>query len=300
MRILITGSEGQVGWELRQQLAGAGEVVAVGRAELDLADPVAISDFVRQLRPEVIINAAAYTAVDRAESEVAMAHAVNAEAPGVLALEARRLGALLVHYSTDYVFSGEASSPYRESDPVSPMSVYGRSKEEGERRVRAAGGRHLILRTAWVYGTRGKNFLLTMLRLTEERERLRVVSDQIGSPTWSWQIAETTIRLIERAGAAPMAETVNLTAGGQTSWHGFASKIVERGAGLGLCPLIPVDAISTADYPTPARRPAYSVLAGDRLRDRFGLSLPDWQVSLDRCLGNLAAARAVACPVGGI
>lgn len=300
MRILITGSEGQVGWELRQQLAGAGEVVAVGRAELDLADPVAISDFVRQLRPEVIINAAAYTAVDRAESEVAMAHAVNAEAPGVLALEARRLGALLVHYSTDYVFSGEASSPYRESDPVSPMSVYGRSKEEGERRVRAAGGRHLILRTAWVYGTRGKNFLLTMLRLTEERERLRVVSDQIGSPTWSWQIAETTIRLIERAGAAPMAETVNLTAGGQTSWHGFASKIVERGAGLGLCPLIPVDAISTADYPTPARRPAYSVLAGDRLRDRFGLSLPDWQVSLDRCLGNLAAARAVAGPVGGI
>jgi dTDP-4-dehydrorhamnose reductase len=300
VRILITGGEGQVGWELRQQLTGAGEVVAVGRAELDLTKPAAISDFVRQLRPEVIINAAAYTAVDRAESEVAMAHAVNAEAPGVLAVEAQRLGALLVHYSTDYVFSGDAGSPYRESDPVSPMSVYGRSKEEGERRVRAAGCRHLILRTAWVYGTRGKNFLLTMLRLADERERLRVVSDQVGSPTWSWQIAETTIRLIEQAGAAPMAETVNLTAGGQTSWHGFASKIVERGAGLGLCPLIPVDAINTADYPTPARRPAYSVLAGDRLRDRFGLSLPDWEVSLDRCLGSLAAARAAAGPVGGI
>ena len=299
MRILITGGEGQVGWELRQQLTGAGEVVAVGRAELDLTQPTAISDFVRQYKPEIIINAAAYTAVDRAESEVAIAHAVNAEAPGVLAIEAQRLGALLVHYSTDYVFSGNASSPYRESDPVSPMSVYARSKEEGERRVRAAGGRHLILRTAWVYGTRGKNFMLTMLRLAAERDRLRVVGDQVGSPTWSWQIAETTIRLIERTGTAPVAETMNLTAGGQTSWHGFASKIGERGAGLGLCPLIPVDAISTADYPTPARRPAYSVLAGDRLRERFGLSLPDWEISLDRCLGELAAGRAGAGFVHG-
>lgn len=287
MRILVTGKDGQVGWELRRTLAVLGDVVAVNRTQLDLSNPEQAASVVRTLKPQLIVNAAAYTAVDRAESEEPLARAINALTPAAMAQEAAKLGALFVHYSTDYVFDGKATQPYRESDAVAPVSAYGRTKEEGERLIRESGVQHLILRTAWVYGVRGKNFLLTMLRLARERDRLRVVGDQIGSPTWSRLIAEATAALVQKATSSDVAETLNLTSQGQTSWHGFASAIVTRGAELGLCPDIPVDAIGTADYPTPAHRPAYSVLSGEKLDSKFGIALPDWKAALELCLGDL-------------
>ncbi|MDZ4078369.1 dTDP-4-dehydrorhamnose reductase [Hydrocarboniphaga sp.] len=287
MRILVTGKDGQVGWELRRTLAVLGDVVAVDRTQLDLSNPEQAAGVVRELKPHVIVNAAAYTAVDKAESEEPLARAINALTPGAMALEAKKLGALFVHYSTDYVFDGQATQPYRESDPVAPVSAYGRTKEEGERLIRESGANHLILRTAWVYGVRGKNFLLTMLRLAKERDRLRVVGDQIGSPTWSRLIAEATAALVLKTAEKPVAETLNLTSQGQTSWHGFASAIVATGAELGLCPNIPVDAIGTADYPTPAHRPAYSVLSAENLKSTFDIALPDWKTALELCLDDL-------------
>lgn len=287
MRILVTGKDGQVGWELRRTLAVLGDVVAVDRTQLDLSNPEQAASVVRTLKPQVIVNAAAYTAVDKAESEEPLARTINALTPAAMAQEAAKLGALFVHYSTDYVFDGKATQPYRESDAVAPVSAYGRTKEEGERLIRESGAQHLILRTAWVYGVRGKNFLLTMLRLARERDRLRVVGDQIGSPTWSRLIAEATAALVQKAAGGDVAETLNLTSRGQTSWHGFASAIVTRGAELGLCPDIPVDAIGTADYPTPAHRPAYSVLSGEKLDERFGIALPDWRETMELCLGDL-------------
>jgi dTDP-4-dehydrorhamnose reductase len=287
MRILVTGKDGQVGWELRRTLAVFGDVVAVDRTQLDLSNPEQAASVVRTLKPQLIVNAAAYTAVDKAESEEPLARTINALTPAAMAQEAAKLGALFVHYSTDYVFDGKATQPYRESDAVAPVSAYGRTKEEGERLIRESGAQHLILRTAWVYGVRGKNFLLTMLRLARERDRLRVVGDQIGSPTWSRLIAEATAALVQKAAGSDVAETLNLTSQGQTSWHGFASAIVTRGAELGLCPDIPVDAIGTADYPTPAHRPAYSVLSGEKLDERFGIALPDWRETMELCLGDL-------------
>lgn len=287
MRILVTGKDGQVGWELQRTLAVLGEVIAVDRGQLDLSDPKRAADVVRSLKPNIIVNAAAYTAVDKAESEEPLARAINALTPAAMAAEAKKLGALLIHYSTDYVFDGTATKPYLESDTVAPVSAYGRTKEEGERLIRESGVDHLILRTAWVYGVRGKNFLLTMLRLAKERDRLRVVGDQIGSPTWSRLIAEATTALVAKAVAAPVRDTVNLTSQGPTSWHGFASAIVEQGAKLGLCPSIPVDPIGTAEYPTPAHRPAYSVLSSDRLQAEYSLALPDWKAALQLCLADL-------------
>ena len=289
MRILVTGKDGQVGWELRRTLAVLGDVIAVDRTQLDLSNPEQAASVVRTIKPQVIVNAAAYTAVDKAETEEPLARAINALTPAAMALEAKKLGALFVHYSTDYVFDGEATQPYRESDDVAPVSAYGRTKEEGERLIRESGANHLILRTAWVYGVRGKNFLLTMLRLAKERDRLRVVGDQVGSPTWSRLIAEASAALVQKTTGSAIAETLNLTSQGQTSWHGFASAIVARGAELGLCPEIPVDAIGTADYPTPAHRPAYSVLSNEKLGSTFGLALPDWEASLGLCLGDLRA-----------
>lgn len=288
MRILLTGCTGQVGWELQRCLAPLGEILAVDRAQLDLADPAQAAATMRGLAPQIIVNAAAYTAVDRAESEPAIARSVNALAPGAMAAEAARLGALFVHYSTDYVFDGTATQPYLETHATSPASVYGRTKEEGEQLVRQSGARHLILRTSWVYGTRGKNFLLTMLKLARERDRLRVVADQVGSPTWSRMIAQATAALVLKlAHESSLAETLNLTSQGAVSWHGFASAIVERGATLGLCPARPVDAIATADYPTPARRPAYSVLDGGLLKARHCLQLPAWDQALRLCLEDM-------------
>lgn len=286
--ILLTGADGQIGWELRRTLAPLGRVAAVGRAELDLTDPGGIRDAVRALAPRLIVNAAAYTAVDRAEEEPALAHGVNAEAPGVLAEEAARTGALLVHYSTDYVFDGEKRSPYVETDAPAPLNAYGRSKLEGEEAVRASGAHHLILRTSWIYGARGSNFLRTMLRLAREREELRVVSDQTGSPTWSRMVAEATALALGSlpaggdplAGAPAVSGTYHLTAAGETSWHGFAERILATDPRREEQRCRSVVPIATAEYPTPARRPARSVLSCDRFADAFGLRLPHWEEQL--------------------
>lgn len=282
-RILLTGIGGQVGWELARSLQPLGEVVALDRAGFDLADPDRMRGVLRELRPALIVNPAAHTAVDKAESEVALATAINAAAPGILAEEAKRLDALLVHYSTDYVFDGGKPTPYVEADPTCPINTYGQTKLAGEEAIRASGCRHLILRTSWVYGMRGANFLRTMLRLAQERDELRVVADQIGAPTWSRMIAETTALMLARH--RDQAGIYHFVAGGEISWHGFAEAIVARGHALGLIAKTPVvHRITSAEFPTPARRPANSRLDCGRLREDFGLSQPDWRTQLELCL----------------
>ncbi len=278
MRILLTGRSGQVGWELQKALAPLGELVALGRAELDLAQPERIREAVRAAKPEVIVNAAAYTAVDKAEGEREAAFAVNATAPGLLAEEANRAGALLVHYSTDYVFDGAKSAPYVEDDAPNPINVYGASKLAGERAVVDSGCRYLILRTSWVYGPRGKNFYLTMLRLAKERSALEVVDDQVGAPTSSLEIARATATLIEK-GAQGL---YHMTAAGETSWCGFARAILGQ-AGIAT----PVVAIRTEDFPTPAKRPRNSRLDCARLRAEHGVALAPWE----EALAEVMAAR---------
>lgn len=279
-RILVAGRNGQVGWELERALAPLGEVVALDRAALDLARPDRILEAVREIRPDIIVNAAAYTAVDKAESEPDLAMAINGTAPGLLAEEAKRSGALLVHYSTDYVFDGTKQDAYTEEDEPNPINAYGRTKLAGERAVQAIGGRHLILRTSWVYGLRGHNFLRTMLRLSAERDALRIVADQFGAPTWSRMIAGATALALARP--EPPTGLYHLAAGGRTSWHGFAQAILDAQGWKGK-----VDAIATADYPLPAKRPANSVLDGARLADAAGLRLPEWSASLALCLADL-------------
>ena len=276
MRILLTGATGQVGWELRKTLAPLGEVKFFDRFGLDLADTPPLVATVRALQPAVIVNAAAYTAVDKAESERDLAFAINATAPRVLAEEAKRIGALLVHYSTDYVFDGEKASPYVEDDPTHPLSVYGASKLAGEQAIARSGCRHLTLRTSWVYGPRGRNFYLTMLRLAKERPELKVVDDQVGAPTSSAAIARATVAVLERARRSPAPGGLyHLTAAGATSWCGFAREIFAQ-AGLAT-PVVP---IPTEQYPTPARRPRNSRLDCARLRHAFGVSLGPWQEGL--------------------
>lgn len=294
-RILITGVTGQVGHDLLGLLARHGKVIAADRSLLDLAGPAdAIRRTLQDLAPDIIVNPAAYTAVDRAETEEALARAVNAAAPAVLAEMAASLGSTLVHYSTDYVFDGSARRPYREEDPCSPTSVYGRTKREGELAIAASGARHYIVRTSWVYGLRGKNFLTTMARLASERPELRVVDDQIGAPTTSLAIAHGTEALIEQIlrGAPPATGIYHMTCAGQTSWCGFARAIVRRLAEisplLGLpAPIVPpvVTPITTADYPTPAQRPAFSVMSNDKLLREAGIALPAWEYALDDLLG---------------
>jgi dTDP-4-dehydrorhamnose reductase len=280
---------GQVGAELCRRLE-PGATLALDRAELDLLDAAAVRRRVRDWQPEVILNAAAYTAVDAAESDAKLAAVLNAAAPRILAEEAARSGALLVHYSTDYVFDGRQGRPYKEDDPTGPEGVYGRTKLDGERGIRDSGCRHLILRTSWIYASHGKNFLLTMLRLARERPALRVVADQRGSPTWARSLAEATLKAVDSIGSRPSQALYHLTGAGETTWHGFASAIVERGAALGLCPAVPVEPIATSAYPTPARRPAYSVLSCDRIAADFGVRLPHWQSDLDECLRALTSA----------
>jgi dTDP-4-dehydrorhamnose reductase len=275
VKILLAGRTGQVGAELERQLAPSHELVALDRAALDLADPDAIRRCVRETKPQAILNAAAYTAVDRAETEEELARRVNGIAPGVLAEEAKRLGALLVHYSTDYVFDGEKRSPYLEDDPVNPLSAYGRSKLEGERAVRASGCRHLILRTAWVYESRGRNFLLTILRLAKERGELRIVGDQRGSPTAARDIAAATGKLIRTDEPSGIC---HLTSSGETSWYGFANEILRLAGNE----RVRVTEITTAEYPTPAKRPRYSVLSNEKLRRVYGIVLPDWRETLEK------------------
>lgn len=282
-KILLTGKNGQVGWELQRALAPLGEVVAVDRQVLDLSSPDSIRAVIREVKPQLIVNPAAYTAVDKAESEPELAHAVNAVAPGVMAEEAKRLGAALLHYSTDYVFDGGKEGAYMEEDRTNPRNVYGKTKLAGEEAVQGSGAAHLILRTSWVYGARGKNFLLTMLRLAREREELKVVSDQIGAPTWSRMIAEVSAQILaQRIGHWPeLAGLYHLTAGGSTSWHGFASKIVELGDVPAKPRIVP---IPTSEYPLPAPRPKNSVLSNHKLAEDFGLAMPEWGQCLQLCM----------------
>jgi dTDP-4-dehydrorhamnose reductase len=303
MRLLVTGANGQVGWELDRSLAALGNVVALDRWQCDLSRPERLPELIRGLKPDVIVNAAAYTAVDEAEREERLATTVNGTAVDVMAQEARRIGALLVHYSTDYVFDGLKATPYTEEDSPRPVNAYGRSKLKGEIAVRQAGGCHLILRTSWVYGARGRNFLRTMLRLMREREELRIVADQVGAPTSAGQIAQATAAVIaaavrERADGRFASGLFHLTASGATSWHGFAAAIMEgatqdavlaAGRAPGCAPrLVP---IASEDYPCPAARPKNSRLAGDRLRQRFGIALPCWKEGLSLCLEEMRACE---------
>jgi dTDP-4-dehydrorhamnose reductase len=290
MRILITGKAGQVGTELSRLTHSPDDVLAVGRAECDLSSEQSIRDLVRRVEPAVIVNAGAYTAVDTAEIERELCYAVNAVAPGVLAEEAARLGALFVHYSTDYVFNGEKPEPYLETDPIGPVSVYGASKAAGEAAIAATASRYLVLRTSWVYGAQGKNFLRTMLRLGTERAELRVVDDQIGAPTSAAAIAAATARLVEQY-AAPEANLpvgiYHMTAGGSTSWCGFARAIFDAGV-LSVPPR--VQAIPSSAYPTPAKRPANSMLSNDKFAHTFGFRLPPWQQQLQEVLTGMQVA----------
>jgi len=287
VKILLTGRDGQIGWELGRALAPLGEVIACGRSELDLAVPDRIASVVREAKPQIIINAAAYTAVDKAESEPDVAHAVNARAPGVLAEEAKRANALLIHYSTDYVFDGEKETPYVEDDKPNPLNEYGRSKLAGENAIRSIDGRYLILRTGWVYAARGRNFLLTIRRMLGEKEELRVVADQIGAPTSAGALAAATASLLQTYGPAALGESRGIyhaTAAGRTSWHGFASEIARLERTPRPSRLVP---IPSGEYPLPARRPKNSSLSNEKLQRRFGVVLPSWQACLEACHGEL-------------
>ncbi|WP_250513776.1 dTDP-4-dehydrorhamnose reductase [Caballeronia sp. INDeC2] len=285
--ILLTGVNGQVGFELARTLQGLGRVVAVDRKGLDLGDLDQVRRVVREIKPSLIVNPAAYTAVDKAETDVDAAMRANGEAPGVLAEEAKRLGAALVHYSTDYVFDGMKHGAYVEDDAVNPQNVYGKSKLVGERAIAASGCDHLIFRTSWVYGARGKNFLLTMLRLGAERDELSVVADQIGAPTWANSIAVLTSHILAQGACGGQewwqqkSGVYHLTAGGETSWHGFAEAIFETSS-LAKKPL--VKPIPASAYPTPAKRPANSRMSNDRLAAAFGLRAPHWRDALQLCM----------------
>lgn len=307
MRIVLVAANGQVGFELARVLAPLGELVcttrgghdlpATGCEALDLADPDAVTRALVRLAPRVVVNAGAYTAVDRAEDEPELAQRVNADAVAAMARVCADTGALLVHYSTDYVFNGEGSRPWREQDPTAPLGVYGATKRAGELAILESGCQHLILRAAWVYAARGSNFLRTMLRVGAQRDELSVVDDQRGAPTPARWIAAATTALLVRACSvdAPTRELLHLSAGGECSWHDFAAAIFEQAHALALLPRIPrLQAISSSDYPTRARRPAYSRLDNARLLERYGLALPDWRVGLGQVLEELAEARAVA------
>lgn len=295
-RILIIGTSGQVGWELMRCAQPLGRVIGVDKVPvqpsdiyIDLANPDSIRHVVREVKPTLIVNAAAYTAVDKAEHDSELAYQINATAPGILAEESQRIKATLVHYSTDYVFDGHHTQPYTEQDTPNPLGVYGASKLAGDRAIEAVDGQYFIFRTSWVYGARGQNFLLTMRRLAKERDELRIVADQIGAPTWSRMIAEATVQVLAqlhsphyRAETAALRGVYNLTCGGQISWYEFARAIIL--ATLKQPPrLLP---ITTADYPTPAKRPAYSVLSNTKLAQTFGIHLPNWEVALGLCLAS--------------
>ena len=296
LNILVIGRTGQVARDLQALLPSLGPVSCVGRPDIDLSRPDSIRELIRERRPDVLINAAAYTAVDRAESEPELAMKINAEAPGVMAEEAKRLGALLVSYSTDYVFDGTKTTPYTEADEPNPLNVYGASKLAGDRAIQAAGGSYLIFRTSWVYNSTGRNFLNTIIRLATEREEIRVVNDQIGAPTWSRDIARATAQVIKQwvkpasSGAGQkVADALsdrsgiyNLTAAGSVSWYGFAAAIVDeigkqRSDSHGLARIIP---ITSSEYPTPAKRPLNSRLSGIKIHETFGISMPPWRESL--------------------
>jgi len=286
--IVLFGANGQLGRKLQSLLAARGPVLAYDRARIDLNDLAALRQCVNEARPGLIVNAAAYTAVDAAEKEPERARLVNAEAPRVMAECAREHGALLVHYSTDYVFDGTVNAPYTEDSPTRPLGVYGVTKLAGEEAVANSGSHYLTLRTAWLYSNLGKNFLNTMLRLASERPELRVVDDQIGSPTYSDLLAEATLQMLDGIYANGVIRRehcglYHVTCAGATSWWGFAQRIIQL---AGYADRVRVTPISTPEYPTPARRPAYSVLSNDKLEKTFGIRLPDWQQGLRRCLAE--------------
>ncbi|MBK0055047.1 dTDP-4-dehydrorhamnose reductase [Stenotrophomonas sp. S39] len=294
---VLFGGNGQVGQELLRALAPLGPVVATTRSGqlpdgracevADFGQPDSLPALLDRLQPSVVVNAAAYTAVDRAEQDVEAAFAANAQAPGVIARWCAAQGVPFVHYSTDYVFDGQGSAPYREDDATAPLGVYGTSKRDGEEAVRAAGGRHLIFRTAWVYASHGANFLRTMLRVGAERDHLRVVSDQIGTPTSAALIADATAQALQHPGQ--LSGTWHLTASGQTTWHGFAEAIFAEALATGMLARVPaVEAIPSSEYPTPAKRPAWSVLDNRRLQQDFGIVLPAWQHGLKQVMAAIA------------
>ena len=296
MKILLLGKDGQVGWELQRALAPLGQLLALGPTGQhalsgDLSQPESVAATVRAVAPDVVVNAAAYTAVDRAESEPEVARIVNAIAPGMLAAEVAALGAWMIHYSTDYVFDGSGTSPWTELDPVGPLNVYGRTKLEGEELIRASGCRHLILRTSWVYAARGNNFVRTMLRLAAERDSLSVIDDQIGAPTGAELLADVTAHSLVVARTRPeISGTYHVAAGGETSWHGYACRVIAFARAAGRPVKIEADAIrpvATSAFPTPARRPQNSRLATAKLQRAFGLALPDWTSGVDRALAEL-------------
>ncbi|MCX4151926.1 MULTISPECIES: dTDP-4-dehydrorhamnose reductase [Paraburkholderia] len=300
MKILLTGATGQVGWELCRSLAPLGQIQALSRDQADLAQPETLAKIVRDSQPDVVVNAAAYTAVDAAETEPTLARVINADAVGELANATQRIGGLFVHYSTDYVFDGSNSGAYLESDPTCPVNAYGESKLLGEQAVANAGGDWLTFRTTWVFASRGKNFLRTMLRLASQREELRVVSDQFGAPTWARSIADGTAHAVhaairERGNGAFKSGIYHMTSAGQTSWHGFADAAVSSWRSVaGSAPLevrriVPID---TSAYPLPAKRPVNSVLNNDALKARFGIELPDWRYAVDLCVRDLLSVNS--------
>ena len=295
MKILLFGRNGQVGWELQRSLAPLGELVALGHGSEsglsgDFTNLAGLADTVRRVAPDVIVNAAAYTAVDKAESEPELARTINAQAPGVLADEAEKIGAWLIHYSTDYVFDGSGERPRNEAALTGPLSVYGQTKLEGELAV-ARCAKHLVFRTSWVYAARGANFAKTMLRLATERDHLRVINDQIGAPTGAELIADVTAHAIRAVQGHPeLAGIYHLAASGETSWHAYARFVIEYARETGQCiRVLPeqIEPISTSEYPTPARRPLNSRLSTDKLREAFGLCLPDWRVGVQRMFDEL-------------
>ena len=306
MRILLLGKNGQVGWELQRSLAPLGELIALdfdspGPLTADFSRPESLAATVRSVAPDIIVNAAAHTAVDRCESELDLARAINATAPGVLAREAQASGAWLVHYSTDYVFDGSGSTPWVEDAPTGPLSVYGQTKLEGEHAIRASGCRHLLFRTSWVYAARGGNFAKTMLALAAQRERLTVIDDQIGAPTGADLLADLTAHALRSALVRPELQgTYHAVAAGQTSWHGYAFHVIEQARAAGVALKVAADAIvpvPTSAFPTPARRPANSRLDTRKLQSSFALTLPQWQSGVDRMLAetlNLPAIRGAA------
>ncbi|MCF8031912.1 MAG: dTDP-4-dehydrorhamnose reductase [Desulfarculaceae bacterium] len=295
MKILLLGKDGQVGWELQRTLAPLGDLISCGREEADLEDWQGLSDTLRRIRPEVIVNAAAYTQVDQAELEPQRAQLVNADAAGLLAKESRRLGAWLLHYSTDYVFDGQKSGPYQEDDPTNPLNVYGSSKLDGEKAIVAGNRQHIIFRVSWVYSTRRNNFLKTMLRLGQSRDSLRVISDCIGAPTSASLIADVTALCLDRLlKDNQLSESgsgiYHLAPGGQTSWHGFAREIMGQASAHGGKGFLAPDRVSpilTEEYPQRARRPLNSLLDTEKIRTTFNLDLPAWQVHVERAVSQM-------------
>lgn len=295
LKIVIVGHNGQLAWEANQQFQGLGQIICVGRPEINLLDIKGVREEIRRIKPSVLVNTAAYTAVDQAESEPEAAMKINSEAPAAMADETKRLGAVFITYSTDYVFDGKSASPYKEADSAAPLNVYGSSKLSGERAVEAVGGNHLIFRTSWVYGGRGKNFLKTILKLATERPELRIVDDQVGAPTWSRDLADATRNIIEQlmtqaaSEKSPIGQVLgdrrgiyHMTAAGSVSWCGFATAIVEEMEKRGLskdnvAKVVPIPGI---EYPTPAARPQNSRLCNDKLKNTFGVTLPQWRASL--------------------